>query len=176
MKAGAPQYTQNVQLKVYDTDVLRFIYPEWDTLDKNQKLQLVQNTGIEAAKKIKEHNVTCIDLFNYLAKNVNPDRNADAAGEKIAFGTDDSSFSSSDQSLNNNVGEITLSGADTDASTHETTFTAFMDSTELNGYTLKELGLIGSDGGLWNHAAISPTVDKTNSETVVAEVFITFSN
>lgn len=166
---------QNVKVKIYDTDVLRYLYPEWDTLEKEEKFKLIQNTGKEALRKIKIHNVTCVGLHEYLTTCIDPEQDHTADGDEIAFGTDNSSFSSSDTSLNNEVGRVDVSDSSESSST-EIAFSSFVDSTELNGNTLAELGLYSNDGNLWNHAEISPTVDKTTSETIVAEIYIAFSN
>lgn len=166
----------NIEIGIYDVAVLRYLYPEWDSLNKHQKLTLIKSTGPPTLRKIQIHNVTCVDLHKYLAKNIDPERNVDESGDRIAFGDDDSSFNSSDTSLNSKVGDVGVSDTSYDAASQETTFTAFVDSSELNGETLSEIGLIGTEGNLWNHADISPNVNKTNSETVVADIFISFTS
>lgn len=166
----------DIQLSVHDVDVLRYLYPEWDCLNKKQKLKLIKNTSSSVLRKIQIHNATCVDLHKYLAKNIDPEKNANESGDKIAFGDDDSSISSSDTSLNNKVGDVGISDTSYDSSSQETTFTTFVDSSELNGETLSEIGLIGTDSNLWNHADIDPDISKSNSETVVADIFISFTN
>lgn len=176
MPTIANKYKQNVQLRVYNVNVLRYLYPEWDALRKKEKLQLIRNTGPEAIQRVQTHNVTCVNFHTYLARNINPELNASQSGEIMAFGSDDTSFSSSDESLNNKVGEISISDTQYDEASAESSFTGFVDSTEFNGSTLAEIGLYSDAGDLWNHAGISPNISKTSSETVVADIFITFSN
>lgn len=170
------QQRYNVSIRVHDVDVLRYLYPEWDALEKEEKLQLVKSTGKTSLRRIQVHNKTTDALHKYLAKNINPEKSDSDDGNKMHFGDDDSSFNSSDTALNNKVGESGLTDTTYDSSAKETTFTTFLDSTELNGETLKEIGLVSGNGNLWNHAAISPTIDKTNTETVVADIAISFSN
>lgn len=166
----------NVRLSVFDVDVLRFIYPEWDALEKKEKLKLIKYISPEALRRVETHNVTCVGLHEGLAKSVDPETNYSDEANKFVFGDDDSSFSSSDTSLNNKVGEVGISDTSLDLSSEEVTYTTFVDSTELNGNTLSEIGIETSDGNLWNHADISPNISKTSSETVVAEIFLTFSD
>lgn len=167
---------ENVDIQVLDVDVLRYLYPEWDSLRKNEKLKLARNVNMEVKRRVQVHNVTTIDLHNYLAYNINPDSSRNENGANIVFGNDNSSFSSSDTSLNNTVGQSDVSNATTDESVGHTIFTTFVDSTELNNNTLREVGLESNEGSLWNHAEITPEIDKSSSETMVVDITLSFSN
>lgn len=167
---------KNVRLRVYDVDVLRYLYPEWDALQKEEKLKLTKNTGPEAIKRVEVHNATTTPLHKELARCIDPSSSVDGSADQIAFGDDDSSFSSSDTSLNNRVGAVGISNSSIDLSVPDVLFESFVDSTELNGETLSEIALESTTSDIWNHADISPNISKSSSETVIAEITISFSD
>lgn len=166
----------NVRIRVYDTDILRFIYPEWDALNKKEKYFLLDNTGPEVFERIETHNTTCIDLHKYLSKNIDPNQSVDESADLMAFGDDDSVFDSSHTELNNQLGTVEIVDTTYDENVPKTIFSGFIDSTEMANEDLREAGIIGSGGRLWNHVQISPEIDKTTSETVVVDIDISFSD
>lgn len=164
---------ENVSINVFDTDLLRLRYPEWDALDRDEKFMLLKSHL--PSSDIRSANVTCTELHQWLAQEINPEIDIDDEVSDVALGTGGTTTSSSDTSLNNKAGEVPVSDAEYVASDHESHFSFFVDSTVLNGETLNELGLISNKGRFLNHAAIDPNVDKTSSKTLVIEVFIQFA-
>lgn len=168
----------NVYLMAWDTDLLRHKYPEWDALTKREKLRLLRTKRPRPQERRATHNVTCIEMHQFLAQAVDPEHDTTDNAARLALGDDDSGtnpFQSSDTSLNNEVGRVDLTDAVYDATNGEVLLSTFIDSGELNGETLAECGIVSEAGRLFNHAGVSPNVAKTNSKTVVIDVILGFS-
>ena len=92
----------------------------------------------------------------------------DAGGSGVAAG---------DTSLNNKVGGVglTIVRAASVGDARDLEFSAFVDTTELNGETINEVGLVNNltDERLFNHATIN-AVGKTNQNTVTVDGTIEF--
>lgn len=175
-----PEGTPNVHAEVYDTDVLRYLFPEWDALSKKQKLAYLRAEMASPASESHDSNVTCVGLHEYLPAVLNPEVDPDPVGvSHLAVGNDDTTApAAANTQLNNEVGRPRT----TDAlhSGKSVDFEVFIDSGELNGYTLSELGLYtgpttDTNALLLNHSLVSPTIDKTNSKTVIFTVTLSFS-
>lgn len=165
---------KNVTISVFNVHVLRYVYPEWDALDKAEKYVLIRNHAPEY--QIATSNVTCVGMHRWLARAINPEISVNDGANAILLGDDNSSFSSSDTELNNQTGSVDVSDSTYDDSVPESIFTAFVDSTEQNGITLRETGIESETGRLMNHAEISPAVDKNSDKTVIVEITIQFSD
>jgi len=126
-------------------------------------------------------NTTVDPLHELIAKILNPNATAsDSTVGGLTLGTDGASgTSSTDTSLNTRVGVIQLSLIETptnadDPKNLETH--AFLDTTQLNGNTLDELGLKAdttASSRLFNHATFAD-IDKTNQKAVTFDVTIQF--
>jgi hypothetical protein len=168
----------NVTVEVYDPAVLTYLFPEWPALTKREKLAYIRRAVPPARERAREHNVTCVGLHEFLPKVLDPDQTDELDVSHLGLGDDDASFAAGDTALNTEQGRVVVTEAAVSGT--QIDYEVFVDSSELNGVTLRELGLFtgpASDSAalLLNHAAVSPTVDKTNSKTVVFTVSLSFS-
>lgn len=163
----------NVTTYVYDADLLTWRYPEWPALSNAEKYRLLR--GEQAHTETRTSNVTCTELHKWIAQAIDPEIATDDDISGLLVGNGGTTVSSSDTSLNNQVVDLDLTDSVYDASAEEVQFNFFMDSATANGKTLDELGLESRTGRFCNHAAISPTIDKTSAKTVIFEVTMTFS-
>jgi hypothetical protein len=125
-------------------------------------------------------NTTTETLSDLIAVVLNPNTTAsDSTVDALALGSDGGSgVAATDTSLNTQEGIIQLSlvrSPSNAADSRNLETQAFLDTTQLNGNDLDELGLVldvsGSD--VLNHATF-PTVSKTNQKAVTFSVTIKF--
>ena len=172
-----------IDTKMYDTEQLRASVDDYDSLSKQEKLDLVRSSTPVYEDTV--HNVTTDALHEYFVSNLDPDNTnteANVSVSHLALGDDGASgTNSADTGLNNQVyAEAVTDVADNGKSLLASTF---IDSTEANGTTVDELGLFSGDPAntanpevfLMNHATFSP-VTKDNSKTVTFDVTLTFSD
>lgn len=164
----------NVFVGVFDSDILRYYYPEWDALTKTERYTLLRNHVPWQFRA--DQNVTCVEMHRWLAQEINPEINIEDEVATLFLGDGGTTTSSSDTALNNKVGDIDITDSEYDRSNEESHFNTFIDSTELNGNTLNELALVSDDDRFLNHAGIDPAVDKTNTKTLIIEVILGFTN
>ncbi len=143
----------NIRVAVYDADTLRASIPDWDALPDDEKLAVA-----DAHEPIREHfhhNTTTVDLFEHLVDDLDQNQSVDVDATHLAFGDDGTQPSSGNRSLNNEVYRTQLASV-TDANDTLETRT-LLDTSEANGYTLREVGLVtASSGGLLlNHSLIN---------------------
>lgn len=93
----------------------------------------------------------------------------------LAVGDDDTTPQSSNVSLNNEVGRFAVT--ETEDRSNSIWTRTFVDTSQANGNTLKEVGLIteSSGGTLLNHS-IMQDVPKDNTTTVTIDVEIIFGH
>ncbi|WP_436933702.1 hypothetical protein [Halovenus marina] len=164
-------WTANVYVRVHDLDELRARYPEWDDLDREEKLE--RTRGVPPRETDHVSNVTCVGLHEYAIDDLHPDQTVDIDASHLAVGSDDGTQpSTGDTSLNNQVGVVSITDSIDVASTLKSS--VFIDSSQLNGNTLAEVGLTtaSSGGTLLNHALISP-IQKDADSTVTIDVDLT---
>jgi len=120
------------------------------------------------------HNVASNDFVEYLVDVIDPNQtsvtNQDPAD--FALGTDDTSPSPSDSSLQNQVGTITIASETDNGAT--LTMTGTIGESQLNGNTLREIGITNANNFFFNRALIGP-IAKTNDETVTINAELTFT-
>jgi hypothetical protein len=172
----------NVRAAVWPTALLRYRWPEWPALPDHAKLARLRVNAPPPTTRTATHNATTDALHAHLAGHIDPETMVgDATPEVLALGSDgtggdDGAFASADTSMDSPEGTVDVTDTIYDASGGDTTFTTFIDSSQLNGVTLAECGLRTGDGELWNHAPITPNIDKTNAKTAVVEVVLGFTN
>jgi hypothetical protein len=172
-----------IDTKMYDTAQLRASVDDYDSLSKQQKLDLARESSPVYEDTV--YNVTTDLLHEYFVDNLDPDNTnteANVAVSHLALGDDGTSgTATTDTDLNNRVyAEPVTDVADNGKSLLASTF---IDSTEANGNTLDELGLFSGDPAsssnpevfLMNHATFSP-VTKDNSKTVTFDVTLQFAD
>lgn len=91
---------------------------------------------------------------------------------QIAVGTSTTTPAAADTALGAAV--LTASVTSQTASGAVATFKLFIDTTQCNGSTLAEVGLL-FDSVLIDHALLSSTISKTSGKTVTITVQLTFS-
>lgn len=160
-----------VDTNVYDEEQLP---ADWDSLSDSEKMNRLDD--VEPSESYTTHNTTVDGMHTYFARNLNPNDSINLGATHLAVGNDDATNpSTTDTSLNNEVfrtsaSSYTQSGSDLTVST-------FIDSSEANGYTLKELGLFAGSGSgdrMWNHSLIA-NIAKDDSRTITFDVTLTFT-
>lgn len=162
----------NVHVTAYNVTALRDRYPRWATWPRHTRRRYVEAAAPEKWSG-STHNVTCASWHEQLAALANPANDFEAVEDPpstVALGTDDSSFAVSDTALNNRVGEIAL----TDPSNTGDTWgmSEYLASTELNGYTLREMGIESAGGALYNHAAFPSPIPKDSDLALIIEASV----
>lgn len=175
----------NVHVEVYDARDLREKYtPEWDRLSRRERRDRVRAEAPLHSEQSTQ-NTTCIPLLQQIAKLLNFRNGAERVRDpptELALGDDwgggaspDSTvFSTYDEQLNNEVGRVPI----TDPSDSGRSFRVdeYVGTQELNGETLRELGIVLESGALANHAPLSQEIQKTSDEAVAIGVDIPISN
>lgn len=174
----ADQRPPNVFTEVYDTAVLCYLFPEWPALDKAEKLALLREHIPSPAERGATHNTTCVGLHEFLAATIDPDLTPNETVSHLALGSNSTTPAANNKQLNAEIDRTEVT--DSVTSGPDVTFETFIDSSEFNGTTLRELGLFSgpdtdSTAKLLNHSLISPEVNKTNSKTVIFSVTLSFS-
>lgn len=145
-------------------------------IDDNVTVAVVDAETGDIKRRASTHNVTCVGLHRQVAILLNHHNEYDTVVDpptEIAFGDDwgggtspDSGvFNTSDTELNNRVGAVEL----TDPSSTDTTYRVSeqVSSLELNGESIRELGIVTESGKLWNHAPMPTEIEeKTSSEAL----------
>lgn len=147
----------NIELRVYNTDE--------DALADHNVREVYHFS-----------NITCVGLHSYIPLLLDfrneYDRVVDHA-DLIAFGDDASAFAENDETLNNRIGEISLT--DPESLGTQWRCSELLGQLELNGENIRELGVVSESGRLWNHAALpTPLEPKTTDDAVVINIAINF--
>lgn len=167
----------NIRVETYDIEAMREVFPGWDQLPKHQRHRLVKCAGDPLTVE-RVSNVTCDALHEYYADvltlETSDGKNLDPPHE-IAFGDDTSSFSTSDTSMNNEVGDrITIT--DATSSSKDTNFDEYLSSNEQNGNTLSEIGVFSEDGEMYQHAALSTSYNKDSGFALSINITISHAD
>lgn len=164
-----PAAADNVRVAIHDTDDLRAHCPEYDSLSRSEKLEVARE--VEPVEVVEDHNTTTRGYHEALARHNHPDETGpDFTARYVAFGEDDTAPSIEDDSLvaegyRVEVTSPILDGRDYVAST-------FLDATEANGLTLREVGLVtDATGGLFlNRSLLEPSIVKTDENTATVDI------
>ncbi len=142
----------NIRVAVYDTRELKRV-SDWDALTDEAKLGVMDDQA--PLREHHHHNTTTVDLFEYLVDDLDQNQSVDVDVTHLAFGDDGTHPSSGNRSLNNEVYRTTIASSTDAGDTLETR--TLLDTSEANGYTLREIGLVtASSGGLLlNHSLIN---------------------
>lgn len=172
-------------LAAWNVDALKITQPEWDTLPRAERHELLRSPSTYPAApffEIEAGNMTVDGLLEELARGMDPGQVVDVSASHLALGDDDSvAPSSSNESLNNEVyrtqvGDSAPDGRDLVTST-------FISQNEMNGEAIREIGLTtgdaSSDPTLLTHAVLADAdqIDQKTSEMVVTiDYVIEFRN
>lgn len=170
--------TDNIRIAGYDVSNA---VPGWHDLQRNQRHAILRNLPPDWVETVS--NTTVDGLHEYIpallnGRNTITDVQDDPA--ELAFGDDwgggttaDSTvFTTGDTALNNEVGRIGIT--DPDNQGREWRCDEYVSSLELNGYTLREIGVYSAGGTLYNHAPLSSEIPKTDQLALLVGVSITF--
>jgi len=165
----------NVRISLHDVDDFRSRYPAWSELSKRERL--VRSRYVKPDRVVESSNITTTGLHELIIDLLHTEQTVDESVSHLAVGTGNTTPSSADAQLNNEVYRVAVTDS-TDRDTELFTST-FLDSTEANGYSLAEVGLVTSDAGgsdiLLNHALVSD-IQKDNESTATIDVSLSFSN
>lgn len=169
------QIRGEVDIALYDVAEVREEIDGWDDLAKAGKHAALQRADVEPVEQYSTTNTTVDSLHQYLVDNLDPEQAVDENATHLAVGTDNTQPATGDAALGNEVYRTELTDV-IDNGTDLTTST-FLDSTEANGNTLREVGLYTADaatgGMLLNHALISE-IPKDGSSTATIDVELQF--
>lgn len=171
-----PVITQdNLRVAVYDVAALRAAYPNWDVLPKQERKRRCRLHA--PTMEATAHNVTCIGWHEECAARFNFKNDVRDPAAEIALGNDAAptgGFSVSDTSLSNEVGRIDLTDPSNTGDTWG--FSEYLSSVELNGYTLREMGVVSQANVLWNHAELPTFVNKDSNTAVIFDGSVPFGD
>jgi hypothetical protein len=162
---------ENIVVRTHDVSTLREQWPEWDTLNKSEKRELATRTP---AEKCSVHRNTTVDgLHESLVDFLDPNQTESLSASNLAIGTGTAAPASANTSLNNEVVRFSV----TDSADRGTSFftSTFLDTSEANGFSLSEVGLITSSSGgtLLNHSLID-VISKNDETTATIDVVLSF--
>lgn len=179
--------------KTYDTDKKREQIPEWDDYDdlcgrlgetfddqpnplNAARIRALEDIGPEP-EDIDETKNVVLDLFlTYIVDHIDPNQSIGAIDTShLAVGNDDSSISSSDTGLGDEVYRTSIDSS-TDNGKDLATQT-LLDEGEANGFVIRELGLVSaSSGGVFFNRSSVSTESKTEDKTITYESELQFRN
>jgi hypothetical protein len=180
---GGFELKGRIDTKVHDESSLREVVDDYDSLSREEKLELTREVEPEYEDTV--YNVTTDSLHQYFVDNLDSaqtDAKDNVSVSHLGLGDDGTSgTSTSDTDLNNRV--YNESVTDVADNGKELLASTFIDSTEANGNTLDELGLFSGDPAnlandevfLMNHATFAD-VTKDNTKTVTFDVTLQFSD
>lgn len=117
---------------------------------------------------------TTRDLHTHRSAELNPNDDVDRSVTHIAVGDDGTAKSVTDETLDSQLNRVAV--VESDQTNTELSVRAFLDSSQLNGETIREVGAASaaSGGRLFALAALpsGDIVSKDTSKTVTVEVKI----
>lgn len=169
--ANAISVASNIRIEHYTT-------PDsvgWVDLPKTERKRRLQQ---REPRQVGEcHNVTCIRLHEYLPALINFRNDFDRVRDhpdRVAFGSDSTTPSSSNTSLGNRVGAVALT--DPSNTGTEWSCTELVGALELNDENLRELGVVSETNDLYNHALLpTPLEPKTSNDELIVTITFGFS-
>lgn len=166
----------NIRIERYDIDAVRERFPTWDDWPRSARKTYLQ--GAEPVHVGTSSNVTTDLLHEYYATllTIEPaDTDLLDPPAEIAFGSDDTSFATTDTSMNNEVGSR-LPITDKTSSAKDFEIDEFLSSNEQNGNTIAEVGVFSEDGDMLQHGPTSTTYNKTSSFALLINITISHSD
>jgi hypothetical protein len=163
--------TENVLVRTYDLATLKEKYPDWEDYSRLEKHHLAAQTPAES---LSIHRNTTVDgLHETVVDLLNPTSAVAVDATDLALGTGTATPDSTNTSLNNEVGRVEVTEFSDQGATLGTS--TFLDTGELNGFDIEEVGLVTSSSGgrLLNHSLIN-TVNKDDATAVTFDVSLSF--
>lgn len=166
----------DVRVAVHDRDPLERAASshglEFDSLGKQERHELAR--GVAPTEVWETTNTTVKGLHEWIVDALHPGTTESAETiEYLAVGTDGTTPTSDDSSLGNEVYRVT--NTDRENRGRDLRTSTFLDTTEANGNTLREVGLFTeSSGGLMVNRALISEIVKNNRKTVTIDVTLKF--
>lgn len=164
--------TDNIEIYVHNIDDLKDSIDNWDGLSKEEKHKKVKE--VEPERKIEDHNTTVDGLNEYIVDNLDPNQAINKDASHIEIGSDNTGgTSTSDTSMNTVVDTLAITDS---ADNGKDFFTStFIDTSELNGNSIEEAGLIteSTGGTLLNHSTFT-AISKDNTKTITLDITLEF--
>jgi hypothetical protein len=164
---------ENILIRTYDLETLQQKYPDWGDHSRLAKHHLAAQTPAESVSITR--NTTVDGLHETIVDLLNPTSGVTVDATNLALGTGTATPSSANTSLNNEVGRVEVTEFSDQGTTLATS--TFLDTGELNGFNIEELGLTtASTGGrLLNHSLVN-TVQKDDTTAVTFDVSLSFQS
>jgi hypothetical protein len=163
--------SENILCRTHDIQTLQDEWPNWDEYRKPRKRSLAAQTP--ASTVSISRNTTVDGLHESIVDLLDPNQTVSLSASELALGDGAASPASANTRLNNEVIRIPVTdSADRGTSLFTSTF---LDTSEANGQTLEEIGLVTqpSGGTLLNHSLID-TIDKNDETTATIDVTLSF--
>lgn len=171
MTDATTQTVENIMIRTHDIAALRDRWPDWDEYSKARKRDLAAQTPAEQCSITR--NTTVDGLHESIVDLIDPSQTVSLDASDLALGNGTTAPASANSTLNNEVIRIPVTdSADRGTSLFTSTF---LDTTEGNGLTLEEVGLVTepSGGVLLNHSLID-TIAKDDETTATIDVTLSF--
>jgi hypothetical protein len=170
-----------VRVAVYDAALFEQLGDVWKGASDRQRLFVPRLLDPESVST--RHNTACRGQHELVVDHLDREQSPSGrAASYLAVGDDNATSPAyDDTALNNEVYRTSVTDSNDDGTALE--LTTFLDSTEANGHTLREVGLFtadvgeGADGGdglLLNHSLVDP-VEKTSANALTITVRLTYS-
>ena len=162
--------TGRIDTKAYSAETLP---DNWDELSDEEKLATTRD--LDADEEYTDYNTTVFGMHEYFAINLDPTQTLEEDVTHLAVGDDNTSPATTNDALNNEVFRKAVT--DHSQTDNELLASTFIDSTEANGETLREVGLFaGPDAAdrMWNHSTIA-AIEKDGTRTITIDVTLTFT-
>lgn len=168
----------NVYVTTYDTAILNVVFPEWPALTREEKYRLLRayrGNPRALGREERVGNITTDSLHAYLAASIDPEQSVDEGASMLVVGRGDTSPSTTNTDVNDRIGTTGVTDTIYSASTGELQVTTFVDSTQFNEETIREVGVLSDADSLWNHAVLGTSIEKSNVKTFTIDVFFTIT-
>jgi hypothetical protein len=159
-----------VAVAVHDVPILRDRYPNWGGIPKDVRARLVRDVTPESEQHFS--NVQLNQFHRYVVDHL--DRSQPGAArrhlDEFAVGTDGGATDPTDTGLGDQVYQTTVAQSVDEG--RDLFVSGFLDSSEANGHTLREFGIVAVDRAgtasdiYANRALFDDPVDKNNEKTV----------
>ena len=166
----------DVRVAVHDRDDLRRAASnrglEFDSLGKGDRHELARE--VDPAAVWDTTNTTVRGLHDWIVDALHPGTSESSETvTHLAVGTDGTTPTSDDSALGNEVYRVENTSRDNRG--RDLWTSTFLDTTEANGYVLREIGLFtSSSGGLMVNRALITEIEKNNRKTVTIDVTLKF--
>jgi hypothetical protein len=162
---------ENIMVRTHDASTLREQYPGWDGFSKARKRDLAAQTPAKECSITR--NTTVDGLHESIVDLLDPAQTVSLSASELALGDGTTAPASANTSLNNELIRIPVTdSADRGTSLFTSTF---LDTSEANGQTLEEVGLVtDSTGGLLLNHSLIDTIDKNDETTATIDVTLSF--